>query len=386
MRNTIFIFLCLLGWIGSQAQSNHLVETFGNVYRQYIFETIKDFPAPKGYRPIYISHIGRHGSRYPVSKGYVRNGMDILLLGDSLGILTADGKALLRAYIKMDSICSGQYGMLCERGIQEHKKIAERMYNRFSPLFSQSGRKRVNVSSTDLPRAIVSGANFCTALASLCPGADFHFVAGPMYYNLLCNDTDSRISANNKAGALESDRYMDEHFPYDTFYGRLFSNPQEMYARLKTKRLLAESTFSNGTVAAYLGLPDILDRMSPKEYQEASIAYTNKMYFNHCNGRLAGSWRVHFMDSLLADVVSKADEAITTNSNMLADLRFSHDTGMMPFFSLIGIEGYDKALDFDDSYKFWDSSALMCMATNLQMIFYANKQNDILETHHSSLL
>ena len=51
---------------------------------------------------------------------------------------------------------------------------------------------------------------------------------------------------------------------------------------------------------------------------------------------------------------------------------------MMPFFSLIGIEGYDKALDFDDSYKFWDSSALMCMATNLQMIFYANKQNDIL--------
>ena len=36
------------------------------VYHSFEFHPIQDSPVPKGYRPFYISHYGRHGSRHHV--------------------------------------------------------------------------------------------------------------------------------------------------------------------------------------------------------------------------------------------------------------------------------------------------------------------------------
>ncbi len=360
------------------AQSNHLVHEYGNLYRQYEFPQIKDTPAPHGFKPFYISHLGRHGSRYPVSRAYVYNGLDILQKGDSLGILTKEGHDLLQTYQKFDSLCVGMYGMLSDKGIKEHKLLAERMSKRFFSVFSNARRSRINVSSTDIPRAIVSGANFCSTLASHTSDLDFRFITGPKYTQLICNDSHPRIIANNKVGASLSDAYMEKHFPYASFYGRIFTDTQKIYAQLKTKRLLVESTFANGIVADALGFPDMLRQMTPEEFKEASMAYTNKMFYNHCNGKVPGQWRRHFMDELLKDVISKADAALSAGSNVAADLRFGHDTGIMPFFSLIGIEAFERQWDFDEACLFWNPTETMCMATNFQMIFYQNKQQDVL--------
>jgi hypothetical protein len=35
-------------------------------------------------------------------------------------------------------------------------------------------------------------------------------------------------------------------------------------------------------------------------------------------------------------------------------------------------------VDFDDAYKVWDATHLMCMAANLQMVFYKDSRNDVL--------
>ncbi|MDY6443534.1 MAG: hypothetical protein SPK76_00720, partial [Bacteroidales bacterium] len=35
----------------------------GNNLNSYEFRPLQDTPAPKGYKPVYISHYGRHGSR-----------------------------------------------------------------------------------------------------------------------------------------------------------------------------------------------------------------------------------------------------------------------------------------------------------------------------------
>ena len=360
------------------AQSNHLIGTYGNVYKNYDFPEISDTPAPEGYKPFYISHISRHGSRYPVSSNYVRNGLDIMLKGDSMGILTPDGRRLLRAYRALDSVSIGMYGMLCELGIDEHKRLGERMAKRFSVVFADAKRKKVNSASTDAPRAIVSGTNFCAALAANTPKMDISFIAGPKYADLLHNENQPWLRKNNHQGGLYSDAYMEKHFPYDSFYGRLFTDTQKIYAILETKRLLAESTFANGTVADYLGLPEMLGLMKPEEYKEAAIAYTNKMFYSHCNSKKAGHLRIHLMDELLKDFISKADAAINDDSDVAADLRFSHDTALMPFFSLIGLKGFEKKVDFDDAYKVWDATRLMCMAANLQMVFYKDSRNDVL--------
>ena len=63
----------------------------GNNTNSYEFHEIRDTKPPKGYKPFYISHYGRHGSR---SSGdgheYVRL-RDILLAAQADGQLTEKG-------------------------------------------------------------------------------------------------------------------------------------------------------------------------------------------------------------------------------------------------------------------------------------------------------
>ena len=39
----------------------------GGVYYAYPVSTVEQTPAPKGYEPFYVSHYGRHGSRYLIA-------------------------------------------------------------------------------------------------------------------------------------------------------------------------------------------------------------------------------------------------------------------------------------------------------------------------------
>lgn len=53
------------------------------------------------------------------------------------------------------------------------------------------------------------------------------------------------------------------------------------------------------------------------------------------------------MDTLVTDILIKADAALAGN-DIAADLRFGHDVGLMPFFSLLRIDGFDKAVGFNE--------------------------------------
>ena len=83
------------------------------------------------------------------------------------------------------------------------------------------------------------------------------------------------------------------------------------------------------------------------------------------------------MDPLVLDFVEKADAALS-GGKIAADLRFSHDVGLMPFFSLIGLDKFDTAESFDTVCSVWNSSYFMPMATNLQLVFYKGRKGDIL--------
>ena len=52
-------------------------------------------PAPRGYKPFYISHYGRHGSRFHSKPSFYNAPYQTLLKADSLGKLTATGKDVL---------------------------------------------------------------------------------------------------------------------------------------------------------------------------------------------------------------------------------------------------------------------------------------------------
>jgi len=92
--------LLVLGWTAGAQTSreellSHMELTAGN-YANYPLPTGHLTPAPAGYEPFYISHYGRHGSRYMTSnKHYDRlnRQLDTAL---TLDLLTEYGKDVLR--------------------------------------------------------------------------------------------------------------------------------------------------------------------------------------------------------------------------------------------------------------------------------------------------
>ena len=79
----------------------------------------------------------------------------------------------------------------------------------------------------------------------------------------------------------------------------------------------------------------------------------------------------------MKDFVSKADEVLESGY-YAADLRFGHDTALLPLVTLIEIEGMENCLPYEEVYPSWNISTQICMGSNLQMIFYRNKSGKIL--------
>ena len=376
MKQLIIFLFIVSGLSVSARKVADLVSEYGSVYTAYHYSPSEYTAAPKGYTPFYISHIGRHGTRYPVDEEYVRKGLRILQRSDSIGALSAEGKRLLRGYSQLDSASIGMYGMLCQRGVDEHKMIGKRMVANFPEVFGNPQRRKVRAISTTVPRCVASAGNLCSALAGSAPRMDISIVTGKEYTHLLCNE-DGMKHVYKRAGRI-ADTCMKKLFDYDSFYRRIYTSLEKAYQCNPNKRTLVESTFSNGTMAFFLGYDAMINCFTPEEYRLAAVAYNNKMYFCHCNNPEVGPQRKHLSDALLEDYIKKTDEAVSSESPVAADLRFSHDVGIMPFLTLIGLKEYNQSISCYEASSIWNSSKLMSMATNIQMIFYRNAKNDVL--------
>ena len=100
-------------------------------HNPYEVPVISDTKAPRGYKPFYISHFGRHGSRM---QNRVRVFTAVLPGLDSLascGLLSPAGDSLRLEIRRMADAHSGREGMLTTRGEEEQRGVATRMASRF---------------------------------------------------------------------------------------------------------------------------------------------------------------------------------------------------------------------------------------------------------------
>ena len=95
-------------------------------------------PAPKGYKPFYISHYGRHGSRYHYSGFDYQMFQRMMKSADDANALTDAGKDLKN---RVDRLCEdgiSRAGDLTQTGFNQHQGIAERMVNSFPEVFADN--------------------------------------------------------------------------------------------------------------------------------------------------------------------------------------------------------------------------------------------------------
>ena len=124
--------------------------------------------------------------------------------------------------------------------------------------------------------------------------------------------------------------------------------------------------------------PYIYRHFTPEELY-ALWAYNDVRYYHYMNSSVENHRTRDLIGKrILMDIVEKADEAVRGN-NRVADLRFGHDSGLGPLFSIMRLKGMEEEHKMADAIDgVWYGFQGMPMASNLQMIFYRNRKGDVL--------
>ena len=345
----------------------------------HVYETFDTSitPPPAGFEPFYIAHYGRHGSRYHTSPSFFDRPLAKFEKAEAEDILTPDGEKLVKVIRQLQAEHNGMKGFLTQVGAKQHQGIAERMVNAYPQVFYHADRPVIYAVSSTSERCIQSMANFCTVVKGYSPQLDIRYVTGDKYMEYICHPFDITYMHDRKHEICDSILRAD--MQYNRLYEKTFTDPT------RGKDILGSRYY----------FKTIFDALAISQDMDADIAPLLRTYFTHdelsaCNrsdnARYFATWCIseEFGDKyvqgvggpLLRDFIEKADAAVKGNDHA-ADLRFGHDSGLTPLLALIGVEGFDVRHEAPAGDE-WPVGKYMCMASNLQMVFFRDKSGHIL--------
>ena len=357
-------------------------ERLANIHHSYEPpEAIVDTPAPEGYEPFYLSHYGRHGSRYHTSMRAVLRVSTILDTLGMLGCLTEEGQALRDELNSLARFHEGQAGNLTTRGGLEHQGISQRLYDRVPSLFNQQERNRVVAVSSSSQRCIQSLANFSLKLSGNAPQLQFTVYAGERFMKFLAPG--STIPLNPSHFTI-CDSVMTARFDPARVMKAWFTDP--WFAAQHLGRFTVHRFIYYVFYAANIGqclkldydVPDIYRHFTEEELYElwyvddiANYNYFANTIENLCRYDMTGQ-------GVLVDIVEKADAAMAGN-DVAADLRFGHDSGLMSLWTFLRMEKCEVPRPMAEGPEIgWYCFQEMPMGSTLQMIFYKNRKDDVI--------
>lgn len=387
MKKLLLVFTAFLGLAAASAlaqvhQSPAAVQALqedrtraGNNLNSYEFFPIKDTKAPAGYKPFYVSHYGRHGSRSDWGGNAFLGVIAVMEQGQAKGILTPDGEMLLEGARKVLAGWDGMDGRLSQRGVREHAAIAKRLYNRYPQVFK--GQKDVRAFASTVQRCIISMNSFTNSLIRQNPKLEIRLDTGEKFMEYL--DNEKGWQQKTGKAMRKSFEYMRD-IPDDSLgvLSKVFTDPVAAREIVKSARHFTDDVFNTARVAEDFDIEEDIYSVLPFDAVYRRWAQNNMfLYLGHCNSVDSGAERVPMAESLVADIVTKADEAIA-GGKYCADLRFGHDYPLMALVSYLGIEGVGDRLEVEEICDKWLGFWNIPMASNLQMIFYKNKAGDVL--------
>ena len=371
-----------------------------NNMHSYEFQPIKDTPAPKGFKPFYISHYGRHGSRYEQNSTFARAALEGFAYLDSLNLLTDTGKALYSDVNAVVEAHKGMEGSLTPRGAREHKLLAQRMYDRFTPVFKDKDRMEINSFSSTNFRCIVSMCNFTNSLTVKCPDHDFQFTSAERFMSYI-NPSLSvrrpgeppRERSSMPAGfrpptaASAPTRFTPATgtpgYDFKRFLTPLFKDYDAALAALGNPESFVRAIYTAGGLCQlidFLGIDIYRKYFTPQELVYFWASGNDSIYRMWGGSVENGDVIRYAIRPLLQDFIDKADAAIKPDSHRAADLRFGHDTSLLPLFALMGVDDpQHRIMPYQQAHNMgWYSFFQIGMAANCQMIFYKDKKGEVL--------
>ena len=301
-------------------------------------KSVKYTKAPAGYKPFYMSHYGRHGSRFHHSADEYRYLAETLAKADSAGALTATGKQISALAQVLKSEAMPRTGDLTQAGVHQHMGIAKRMAKNFPEIFrtrKSAGKKvvpHVKAYASTSGRCIVSMAAFIGEFRVQFPEIEPELLSGKSYMPFICAFDWSKLDYSKApAYTAESDKLWQK------------VDPKPLMRKLFADTAYAAKNIDAGTF--YNRLLEITDLFPG-------------------------------MDSALVASVEKAagapvDSALASSTPVAATLRFGHDAGLLTLAALMQLPVANaKVSDLSKLHEQWTDFRVIPMAANLQIVFY----------------
>ena len=334
-------------------------------------------PSPEGKKPFYISHYGRHGSRYISSRRGYDTPYDMMAHADSVDELTPTGDRVLDEMTLVMNDTEGRWGELTGYGKQQVQAIGRRMVERFPEVLG--GDAIVQAKSTIVPRCIESMGSCMTEMKQVNPRLRITMESSQRNQWYM-NHQDKKLRKYMTPEAQKAfDAYISNRRDNSRLMELIFKNPDIVkeivneedfnYYLMKMGLFQQNTHLRRNTYLQDLFETDDLYRM----WQIDNALW----YIQHGACKLNGGRQPYSQRFLLRQLIADADSCIRLDKPG-AQLRFGHETVLLPLVCLIGINGYDLETDNLEELEArgWWCSNVFPMGSNLQFIFYRSSPRD----------
>jgi len=378
MKNIVTTFLLMLLTLMAGAQNGPMDQlkadpkkSYGNDYPYQPQGTVFT-KAPKGYKPFYISHYARHGSRYYWSSQLYTDLDTLMTAAHERHQLTPAGEEFFGKFMAAKQELMTGISELTQLGWEQHQGIARRMYNRFPQVFKKGGN--VLAISSLSGRCVISMSAFCQELTQCNPKLEIREQSSRFTLDgVVPTDKENPVKHNypKVKPRYEANRaqFKGDESLRDKVIARVFTSTEGLPGNV--------NSMGGNLINLYTSLPNIYH-----EGMMGNLITDDEVVARWENSNLGSySWVFsgqYEMIPILQDILKKAEAVVNGTSDHVSDFRFGHDSCIGPLTVLMGINGADKdptdPYEVKNIYQNWET----CKACNIQLVFYRNKKGDVL--------
>lgn len=341
---------------------------------------------PKGYMPVFINHVGRHGARHltkDVSSSFI---YQVLLMADSADGLTAAGELLKEKILRLEKVEKQLFKSISSRGKTEQEGIAHRMYSNNGNVFRQQ-KPLLHIAYTKEIRTLQTSDAFLGELK--------RSVNDPVIIKQL-NDTTLRFY--DMSPAYDAYKENGNWIPYlqqlktSVKYSEVaIQVSKQFFTPVYFKNLTAEEqlkliTDLYGFVTIFYSIQqevkdagyqltevDMKDFFTCPQLSVLDRIDNAEDFFGKGPGLNADGIQVIIALPLLADFINTTDDYIKTKG-VTAQLRFGHAETISPYATLLGlISASNPTKNPQQIDRLWNAEKVIPLSSNIQWILYQKK-------------
>lgn len=335
-------------------------------------------PAPRGYKPFYISHYGRHGSRFHSKPSIYNNPYIVLAKADSLGKLTPTGRDVMHRLDVIRKDAENHWGDLTLLGARQHEDIARRMYERFPEVFKDSAD--IDARSTGVGRCVLSMEYALMQLVRLNPLLNIHHDAShrDMYY-LNLQDKELFNLRKLKEATQPYIAFRAHNNDFSHLVQTLFNDSSYVRKNIRSyefgeQLMLVAAILQNVELGNTMTLFDVFTQDEIYNTWKNGNAW---WYIGWGASPATGGKMPYLQRNLLRKIIEQADSCIQLPKTNV-HLRYGHETVVLPLVCLLDINGFGLVTDDLNQLvdKGWINYRAFPMGANLQFIFYRKSPKD----------